>query len=102
MLQEVEVTQEACRGNHCFGEGQKVFRSKQDSRDESTSEDEEEDCGEDAAHPSLIESLEGKLSQEHVLGNDGSNQIPRDHEEDIDADKAAREPGDFGVKEEHR
>ena len=62
----------------------------------------DEQGGQDAQDPSLVEVPERERSLADVRIDHAADQISRYDEEDIDADEAARKAGNAGVVEQHR
>jgi len=64
--------------------------------------DHREQRGEDAPDAALVEMRDGEAALLHLAVDERGDQVARDDEEDIDADKAARERPDLEVIEHHR
>ena len=54
------------------------------------------------AHPALVESRKGERAACHFRLDDPGDQISGDHEEDIDADKAAEHRRRLEMERDHR
>ena len=58
--------------------------------------------GQQPAHPALVELRKGKRAVFYFRLDDPGDQIARDHEEDIDADKAAEHRRRLEMERDHR
>jgi hypothetical protein len=60
----------------------------------------DEECWKNAAGASLVELEQRQFASHNLSPQDIRYQVPADNEEDIDAQKAAREPAETGVNDQ--
>ena len=86
---EIDVRRKGQRGNHTLAKGVEIDGDEQDRAGDTCAEEKRQQIGHDPADPPFVELQDRKCPAVQFPVENARDQIARDHEEDIDPDKAA-------------
>ena len=100
---EIEVGQEYRRHPEACHQAAVGARRQPEPAHRRSDRQHHEQRGQDAPRPALVKAQDrDAAAQVVVFDQDFGDQIARDHEKDVNPEKAAAETGDPGVKQDHR
>ena len=98
---EQHVRDEQDRGHDGVDEFLVVVRQQDERCDDAAERQHDEEGRQYAPGTPLVEVDEAEAVAADATGHDRGDQVARDHEEDVDADKAATEARNAGMEEDH-